>query len=154
METRKIILTRGIPGSGKSTFAKAWVHENSTERVRFNRDDIRNMLGDYWVPPRESLINRIFDSFLNHAMLNKYDIVIDNMNLNKKDVADIINYVQEFNKWVSLSKDPYEYKIEMKDFFDVSLKTCIERDSKRPNPLGEKVITGIYNKYKSEYNFK
>ena len=41
----KIILCRGIQGSGKTTWAKQWVLEDPEHRVRFNNDDIRNMLG-------------------------------------------------------------------------------------------------------------
>ena len=52
----KIILCRGIQGSGKTTWAKQWVLEDPEHRVRFNNDDIRNMLGKYWVPSREGLI--------------------------------------------------------------------------------------------------
>ena len=38
METRKIIICRGIQGSGKSTWAKQWCHEDPEHRVRFNND--------------------------------------------------------------------------------------------------------------------
>lgn len=31
----KIILTRGIPGSGKSTWAKKWAKEDSEYRMNF-----------------------------------------------------------------------------------------------------------------------
>lgn len=55
-ETRKLIICRGIQGSGKTTRAKQWCHEDPEHRVRFNNDDIRNMLGKYWVPSREGLI--------------------------------------------------------------------------------------------------
>ena len=48
--TRTILVLQGIPASGKSCFAKKWVEEYPEERVRFNNDDIRNMLGKYWVP--------------------------------------------------------------------------------------------------------
>lgn len=44
MEIRKIILTRGIPGSGKSTWARAWVEESPETRIRINYDDLRNMM--------------------------------------------------------------------------------------------------------------
>lgn len=44
-ENKKIILTRGIPGSGKSTWAKTWVAESPETRIRLNWDDMRNMLG-------------------------------------------------------------------------------------------------------------
>jgi tRNA uridine 5-carbamoylmethylation protein Kti12 len=32
--------------------------------------------------------------------------------------------------------------------FNTSLEVCIERDAKRPNPIGAKVITETYNRYK------
>ena len=100
----KVIICQGLPASGKSTWAKKWVSEDSAHRVRFNRDDVRNMLGTYWVPSREDLINSIYDSFMNEAMLAGYDIVLDNMNLNEKTVSEIQEYVREFNNWIHLSE--------------------------------------------------
>lgn len=101
------------------------------------------MLGPYWIPSRESLINSLYASFLEQATLRGYDIVIDNMNLNDKTIKEIKTFVN------SIPKDhKYQYKIETKDFFNVPLETCIERDSKRENPIGEKVIRKTYNKYK------
>ena len=56
MTKPKIILCRGIQGSGKTTWARKWVLEDPEHRVRFNNDDIRNMLGKYWVTSRETLV--------------------------------------------------------------------------------------------------
>lgn len=109
------------------------------------------MLGTYWAPSREGLINTIYDSFMNEAMLAGYDIVIDNMNLNKKTLAEINQYVNEFNEWISLSPLKIHYDIEYRTFFDVPLETLIKRDSERETPIGEKVIRDLYNKYKTEY---
>lgn len=147
----KIIVCQGLPASGKSTWAKQWVSEDSNHRVRFNRDDVRNMLGVYWVPSREGLINSIYGTFMNEAMLAGYDIVIDNMNLNKKTLLEIEQYVTEFNEWIRLSPLDIRYDIEYKTFFDVPVETLIERDSKREHPIGEKVIKDLYNKYKNDY---
>lgn len=135
----KIILTRGIQGSGKSTWAKKWVEEDPTHRVRWNNDDFRRMLGLYWVPERETLVSIVMSDFIYYAMTLGYDIVIDNMNLNKKYWDFIQDQINSLNK---------RYTLEFKDFFDVSLEECIERDSKREHPIGEKVITETYNKYK------
>ena len=44
---KKIILTRGIPASGKSTWAKQKALKNPEHSVRINRDDLRNMSGKY-----------------------------------------------------------------------------------------------------------
>ena len=109
------------------------------------------MLGIYWVPSRENLINKIYDNFMNEAMLAGYDIVIDNMNLNKKTISEIEQYVIGFNEWIKLSPLDIHYEIEYKTFFGIPLETLIERDSKRENPVGEKAIRDIYNKYKDMY---
>ena len=148
----ELIILQGIPSSGKTTWARNWVNEDSEHRVRFNRDDIRNMLGKYWVPSRESLINAIYESFLNQAMLEGYDIVLDNMNLNQKTLTEIKETVEEFNKWISLSPVDLHYDIKYQTFFDTSLEECIARDAKRENPIGEEVIRNIYNKYKDIIN--
>ncbi len=60
----KIILCRGIQGSGKTTWAKQWALEDPEHRVRFNNDDIRNMLGKYWVPSREDFSKKLEKCFL------------------------------------------------------------------------------------------
>lgn len=41
----KIIVTRGLPASGKSTWAKAFVAADPQSRFRVSRDEIRQMLG-------------------------------------------------------------------------------------------------------------
>lgn len=148
---RKIIVLQGLPASGKSTWAKTWVKEDPKHRVRFNRDDIRNMLGEYWVPTREHLINSIYDAFLEESMEFDYNIVLDNMNLNKKTLREIERIVEDRNRWNKEVDRDIQYEIEYKTFFDTSLETCIERDSKRENPVGEKAIRDIYNKYKDSY---
>lgn len=149
----KIILCRGIQGSGKSTWAKQWVAEDPEHRVRFNNDDIRNMLGPYWVPKREPLVGAMKRIFLSNAMLLGYDIVIDNMNLNPKEVKFYEDFVDRHNNPQGVIPDMVtsHYILEFKDF-KTPLEECIERDSKRPNPISAKVITDTYNKYKAFYN--
>jgi predicted kinase len=148
----KIILCRGIQGSGKSTWAKQWVNEDPEHRVRFNNDDIRNMLGPYWVPIREPLIYELRYHFLQSAMFHDYDIVIDNMNLNNKEVEFYNNVIDKHNnpKGAILDMVQSYYVLEFKDF-KTPLEECIARDAKRPNPIGADVITTTYNKYKSFY---
>lgn len=148
----KIILCRGIQGSGKSTWAKQWVAEDPEHRVRFNNDDIRNMLGVYWVPTREPIIYGLRYHFLHSAMLYGYDIVIDNMNLNDKEVEFYKRAVENYNNPKGVIPDMVQshYVLEFKDF-RTPLEECIERDAKRPNPIGAEVITTTYNKYKSFY---
>ena len=144
MEKKKLIICRGIPGSGKSTWAHAWVAESPETRVRLNNDDIRRMFGPYWVPKRENLVHTIkYHSALN-IMAMGYDIVVDNMNLNPKEIEFWNDVVKGFNN----IQDGYEYVIEFKDFFNISLDECLRRDATRENPVGEKAIREIWKRYK------
>lgn len=154
MDKKKIIICRGIQGSGKSYFAKQWILEDPEHRVRFNNDDIRNMLGKYWVPSREKIVIFFKREFLHVAMHYGYDIIIDNMNLNPKEIKYFQDLVEERNHPKGIiHPDNIIYEIEFKDF-KTPLEVCIERDSKRENPIGAEVIRNTYNHYKSFYEEK
>lgn len=43
---KKVIICRGIPASGKSTWAKQFIKENKNW-IRIGRDDFRHMLNSY-----------------------------------------------------------------------------------------------------------
>lgn len=130
----KLILTRGIPGSGKSTWSRKWVEENSSTRIRVNRDDIRNMLGPYWIPSREKLVTTLEHSAVISALQSGYSVVLDATNFHNE------------KPWQKISND-YNVVMEIQDFTDVPLEVCIERDSKRENPVGAEVITHFYNRH-------
>lgn len=137
----KLIITRGLPASGKSTWAKQWVLEDPEHRVRINQDDIRLMLGKYWVPSREKLVQHIQEEALIEALLRGYDIVIDNTNLNEKVLDNYRVLVTAYGN----------HSIEYKDFFDTPLSVCIKRDKNRDLQVTEKVIRSFYNNYKDKY---
>lgn len=155
METRKLILCRGIQGSGKSFFARSWVLKDPEHRIRFNNDDIRNMMGKYWVPSRENIIKDLKIEFAKSCMKNGWDIVVDNMNLNPKEVKFWEDLVEDNNYAVRVSgenpsfcyRTNYLYEMEFKDFW-TPVEECIRRDKERPNPIGEKVIKETWRKYR------
>lgn len=37
---KQILILRGIPASGKTTYALKWVNEDPNHRIRINQDDI------------------------------------------------------------------------------------------------------------------
>lgn len=139
----KFIILRGIQGSGKSTYAKEWVSKDPDNRIRFSNDGIRNMCGQYWVPSREEFISNIKTTFIMRALDMKYDLIIDNMNLNPKELS-WLKYLVESHEYAN------EYDIETIDF-KTPLNVCIDRDAKRNTPIGEEVITKTYEKYKWFY---
>ena len=143
MNKKKLILCRGIQGSGKTTWARQWVEEDPENRVRINNDDIRNMLGKYWVTSRENLVSSIKKNMTEEAINRGYNIVVDNMNLNPKEIL----FWKDMVKMANMDPDGYQYEIEFKDFF-IPLEECIRRDAMRPNPIGEKVIRETWKRYK------
>ena len=141
----KIILCWGISGSGKTTWARQWAEEIPINRIRLNYDDIRTMLGKYWVPEREPLMLKIFNAALNDAMSRKYDIVIDNMsNLNPKHIKEYEELINTYNNSTDTNNT---YELEFK-LFDTPVEECIRRDALRPLPIGEKVIRQQWKKYR------
>lgn len=145
----RLIICRGLPASGKTTWAKQWVLEDPEHRIRINQDDIRLMLGKYWVPKREPVVSAIQQEAILAAMNFGVDIVIDNTNLNRKVVDAYVKVAEKF-----------KYTVEYKDFFNVPLVECINRNVIRIASLpkdaqiADTVIVGMYERYKDVYNLK
>jgi hypothetical protein len=68
-------------------------------------------------------------------LLNGYDVIVDDTNFEKKHIEQIAKVSALNNATVILKK------------IETDLDTCIERDLKRQNSVGEKVIRSMYNKY-------
>lgn len=136
---KKVIILQGIPGSGKTTWARDFLLTHP-DYIRISRDDIRNMRGKYWIPKQENYISDIENYCLLQALSYRYNIILDNTNLNHKTLDNIKSIVEKYNK---------DYVIIYK-LFNPSVDVCIERDSKRPNSVGEEVIRGFYNRYKDD----
>ena len=127
----KVILLKGLPASGKSTWAKA---QKGFKRV--NKDDLRAMIDNgEWSRENEKLIIRVRNEIIEEALLREKSIIVDDTNFNPSHEAQAKQIAEN-----------YHVEFEVK-FFDVPVEECIERDSKRPAPVGEKVIRDMYEKY-------
>lgn len=129
----KVIITQGLPASGKSTWAKQYCKDNKNW-VRVNRDDLRNMRGEYWLPKQEDFITVIERTFILSALENNLNVVVDATNLNP-------GYLESLKSLIG-GKAEIEFKK-----FDCPVEDCIKRDLKRADSVGEKVIRGMYDKY-------
>ena len=108
--TKKLILMQGIPASGKTTWSKNWVAEDPKTRIRFNNDDIRNMLGVYWVPSREPLVKSIKLNIIEKAMENFSMKECKKANI----YPDIWNYEEETDE---IKEKLMDYFQNLKDFY-------------------------------------
>ena len=139
----EIILCRGIQGSGKTTWAKQYCKEHPNT-IRVNRDDIRQMFSQKWSKELEQIVIDTELRAIDNALYEEMDVVVDDVsNLNRYTVDKIWDIVRKYQQMRSIS----DYGIIYQDLF-TPLEECIERDSKRPNPIGEEVIRKTYERYK------
>ncbi len=138
----RLIATRGLPGSGKSTWAEKYVleHEAGTV-VRVNRDSLRDMLhaGRWKGNKTEGITKLVRDQVICAALRQGKTVIVDDTNLSEKTMGDLyaLTTIVEFY--------PCEFRIQ--DFTDVPLETCIKRDLQRPKSVGERVIRGMYREF-------
>lgn len=139
MINQEIIFLKGLPASGKTTWAKQFCNSDPNY-IRINKDDIRELLGNQkYNYEFEELVLKI-QRFIGVSILNYgKSIVVDDTNFSPKHKQ----------YWEQVSKDK-NCKFIIK-FFDIPLQECIERDFKRGKGcVGPKVITDMYNKYLKE----
>ncbi len=131
----KLIMLKGLPASGKSTWAKAQT-ENRTDIIRFNNDEIRAMFNKgKFTKELESLVTSLRVMGIRHALENNKSVIIDNTNLNPIH--------EEQYKEMAIK---YNAIFEIKEF-PTPMDECIKRDQLRANPVGEQVIREMAEKY-------
>ncbi len=125
MDKPKLIIMRGLPGSGKSTFSKE-VMKAETKTIRLNRDLLREMMHfNNWSPENEKLTIKAQELLASDFLTRGYNVIIDDTNVNP----------EVLEKWKHFTED-----WEIADFTEVPIEICIKRDSERPKPVGEEVI--------------
>jgi len=139
----KLIMTKGLPASGKSTWAKSMGGYK-----RINKDDLRAMLDNgKWSGANEKFVLEIRDFLVQHALINGFNVIVDDTNLHPKHEERLKQIVKDYNQQILMPGKKPLWEFEIKDFTDVPIEVCIERDLKRPNSVGEKVIRNMYKQF-------
>lgn len=119
-------ITRGVPASGKSTWAKEWVAQEPERRVRVNRDDLRAMLFEVvgvGTFPQEKAVSATEQAIVRSLLGAGMDVVVDATHLRAK-----------FAKaWLE-----FDAEVEFVDF-EITLDDAYERDSLRGDYGGRSV---------------
>ncbi len=134
---KKLYITVGVPASGKSTWTKERLDENTVE---INRDDIRFndvLPGSDWktykfTKSREKEVSAVaFQKFNDAVSLNK-DIIISDTNL-KKSLRDA---------WINRAKE-VGYDVEIVEF-PLSLEEAWARNEARENGVPHHRVYAMY----------
>lgn len=138
----KLLMLKGLPGSGKSTWAKTFV-EHNPGWVRINKDDLRKMMSSYRPGKDEDLILFWRDSLIISALRRGKSVIVDDTNFHPKHEESLKKIIYGEQGLVDpLFICDFEIKI-----FDTPLKECIANDLKRSVSVGEKVIKKMWRQY-------
>jgi predicted kinase len=137
---KNVIITIGISGSGKSSWAKQFCKDNPNW-LRINRDEIRKSmllvsLNEYhqWDNDAKYRIERLVQEQQKQLIINalkaNWNVVIDNTNLK-------LSYLNEYKQLLTQSFE--EVRIEYR-LFDTATERCVEQDKNRTDVVGEDTI--------------
>lgn len=130
----------GIPGSGKSTWARHYIEENPNTKL-ISSDAIRaELFGD---ESDQSHNIEAFNEFYNRAnkyLLEGYDIILDATHTSRRARYRL------FCGDLSIKTHTIICKV-----FPTPVEVCIERDAKRARSVGENVIRKFYNSFQIPY---
>lgn len=137
----RLLITRGLPASGKTTFAR----KLQPYVVRVNRDDLRFMLHGrrlltQWAEGQVTAVQR---SMVEQLLRARADVVVDDTNLRPSTVRE----------WAALAAR-FRASFEVHDFTDVPLDECLRRDAGRPEheQVGADSIRRMHDRYLKNRN--
>jgi len=136
-----VVLVCGLPGSGKSHFAKTYFNRN--DRKRINRKEIRRFLyemtsfGDPWKEAYfndhdEMLVKHVERKILEHLLQNKKKILIDNTSVTVDSRKSYVAIARQMNKSIGMV------------FLNTPLQKCHARNQHREDPLIATIISNLY----------
>lgn len=138
---RKLIVTRGLPASGKTTAAQLLITAGPEGTItRCNRDALRRMVHG---EPRydkdsEAVITIIQHDTIYTLLMTGHTVIVDDTNLNDDHVTNL-----------RLIAGTCSAEFEVIDLRHIPLDTCIQRDLSRPpgERVGEQVIRDMHARY-------
>jgi predicted kinase len=126
-----VTICKGLPASGKSTWAKAQVLEHPNTIKRINKDDLRAMLDcSHYDQGNERFVEAARDYLILAALRDGKHVIVDDTNLNPRHDARIRQVVAE-------SGIPATVEVKV---FEIDVEEAIRRDSLRATKAGEKSI--------------
>jgi len=133
----EILLTKGCPASGKSTFAKKLVEQGS--HVRVNKDDLRSMLhNSVYSESNEKFVLSVRDFVVEECLKKNLSVVVDDTNFDGQHFKRMCLIAEKFDKDI----------VVREKYFPIDLTVAHERNEQRVvGKVPRSVIDRMYKKY-------
>ena len=132
----KLLVLRGLPGSGKTTYAKTLI----PDYIRVSRDDYRNMMWDgKFSREKEDVLVDCMLLQVRSLLGRGFNVVLDNIHLDPQ-------HIELAKTCLVPSMENKSEFFEIKDF-TTSVEECIRRDKERGGKVGEDVIRNLAKKW-------
>jgi tRNA uridine 5-carbamoylmethylation protein Kti12 len=119
----RLVITRGLPGSGKTTLAEKW-RDAAPGRARVSRGVLRDMLagGGRWEASRiaEATLSEAEDGIVSGLLAAGLDVIVDDTNLDPVHVV-----------FFELLADVSQAEFTVVDLTDVAPGLCLLRNAGR-----------------------
>lgn len=133
-----LIILRGVPGSGKTTWARTYCENHRTAK-RVNKDDLRAMLNDgAYSLTNEAFVQQAQIAIIEAAARSHCQVVIDDTNINPDHIETFTELAQRIG-----------YGIRIVDM-TTPLEECIRRDAERARPVGANRIRDMYQRLQAQ----
>lgn len=139
-QTIDIVLLCGLPGSGKSHFARTFFLQSGRKRV--NRKELRRLLfemtsfGQKWSEKEfdsqdEFLVKHVEREIIQHLLQNRQKVLIDNTNISEESRKPYLQVAHQSGRSIGAI------------FLDTPVSRCLERNRAREDSIPERVIAEL-----------
>lgn len=136
-----VILICGLPGAGKSHFAKTYLNKN--ERKHINRKEIRKFIyemttfGDKWyesffTEKNENIVKHVEVRLYEHMLAQNYKVIVDNTSMNRQSRKKYIDIAKKLRKSIGVI------------YLNTPLQKCILRNQELEDSVPSTVVSNLF----------
>lgn len=145
---RTLLLMRGAPGAGKST----WIKQHNLENYTLSPDDIRVLCSSTEMQADGSFVISQNRNNENQVWKILFNLLEYRMSRGEFTVIDATcSKTKDMQQYKTLA-DQYRYRMYIVDFTDVPLETCLAQNKMRPayKHVPQAAIENIYARFKTQ----
>jgi bifunctional polynucleotide phosphatase/kinase len=135
-----LVMVCGLPGSGKSQFAKTYFQASGRKRV--NRKEIRRLLyemtnfGEGWTEQRfdsadDFLVKHVERKIIEHLLQNRNRVLVDNTSVSADSRKAYVAMARQMRKSIGIV------------FLHTPTLLCLENNRRRADPVPEMAISNL-----------